>query len=101
MNIKKRIKHIVSLTVDDFYSSGKSTSETPQDLKAWLVDDILKIEGVDDLYTYQISILILDKLKAFDIVDLGFIHDISFKNDFDNFDLDFEELDFKLDEVVL
>jgi hypothetical protein len=69
----KRIKQIVSLTVDDFYSSGYSTRDTPQDLKDWLVEDILKIDDIEDLYTYQISILILEKLKALDIVDLGFI----------------------------
>jgi hypothetical protein len=69
----KRIKQIVSLTVDDFYSSGYNTSDTPQGLKDWLVEDILKIDDIEDLYTYQISILILEKLKALDIVDLGFI----------------------------
>jgi hypothetical protein len=73
MKIHKRIKQIVSLTVDDFYSSGYSSSDTPQGLKDWLVEDILKIDDIEDLYTYQISILILEKLKALDIVDLGFI----------------------------
>lgn len=73
MKLYKRIKQIVSLTIDDFYSSGRNTNETTQSLKDWLVEDILKIDGIEDLYTYQISILILDKLKSLDIIDLGFI----------------------------
>lgn len=76
MKIHKRIKQIVSLTLDDFYSSGYSSSENAQSLKSWLVEDILKIDGVEDLHTYQISILILDKLKSLGIVDLSFIIDL-------------------------
>jgi len=76
MKIHKRIKQIVSLTIDDFYSSGYSSNETTQGLKVWLVEDILKIDGIEDLHTYQISILIFDKLKSLDIVDLSFIIDL-------------------------
>ncbi|MDQ1339032.1 MAG: hypothetical protein QG567_181 [Campylobacterota bacterium] len=81
MKLSKRIKHIVALTVDDFYNSGKSTNENKESLIHWLVDDMLKIENIEDLYTYEISIKVLDKLKSLDIVDLGFIHDIVLKLD--------------------
>ncbi|MGW8168859.1 MAG: hypothetical protein ACWGHH_02525 [Sulfurovaceae bacterium] len=79
MKLSKRIKQIAILTVDDFYSSGYSSSENAQSLKSWLVEDILKIDGIEDLHTYQISILILDKLKALDIVDLEYIHSVVLK----------------------
>lgn len=81
MKLSKRIKHIVALTVDDFYNSGKSTNENKESLIQWLVDDMLKIENIEDLYTYEISIKVLDKLNSLDIVDLGFIHDIVLKLD--------------------
>lgn len=73
MKLQKRIERIVSLTVDDFYSSGKSTNESTKSLKSWLCDELMQNEDIEDLYTYQITILILDKLKSLDIVDLGFI----------------------------
>lgn len=73
MKLSKRIKQIATLTVDDFYNSGKSTSESKENLISWLCDDMLNIENIEDLYTYEISFKVLDKLKSLDIVDLGFI----------------------------
>ena len=72
----KRVKRIVSLTIEDFNSYGCSTNESPKSLKRWLVDEILEVEGIEDLYTYQISMLTLDRLKTLDIVDLGFIMEL-------------------------
>lgn len=79
MKINKRIKQIVSLTIDDFYNSGKSTNETKESLIGWLVDDMLKIENIEDLYSYEISIKVLDMLNSLDIVDLECIHSVVFK----------------------
>lgn len=94
----KRIESIVSLTVEDFYSSGYSTNESPESLKAWLSDAIMQDETIEDLYTYQISILILDKLKSLDIVDIGFIMELMASN-FKPIDNDFSFNYF--DKVVL
>jgi len=80
MKLSKRIESIVSLTVEDFYNSGYSTNESPESLKAWLSDALMQDESIEDLYTYQISILILDKLKSLDIVDIGFIMDLMASN---------------------
>lgn len=76
MELKQRVKRIVSLTVEDFYNSGYSTNESPKSLKSWLVGEMLTVQSIEDLYTYQISILILDKLKSLDIVDISFIMEL-------------------------
>jgi hypothetical protein len=80
MELKQRVKRIVSLTVEDFYNSGCSTNESSKSLKSWLVGEMLTVESIEDLYTYQISILILDKLKSLDIVDIGFIMELMASN---------------------
>lgn len=80
MNLHKRIKQIVALTIEDFYSNGYSTDGTPQSLKSWLIDDISKMDGIEELNTYQISIIVLDKLKSLDLVDLEFIHNTIFED---------------------
>ncbi|QFR43774.1 hypothetical protein [Sulfurimonas xiamenensis] len=98
MKLSKRIESIVSLTVEDFYNSGKSTNESKKSLISWVSDALLQDEGIEDLYTYQISILILDKLKSLDIVDIGFIMELMASN-FTLMDNEFSFSDF--DEVVL
>ena len=76
----KRVKKIISLTVEDFYNSGYSTDESTESLTSWLTDDISQIDGIENLNTYQISIMVLDKLKSLELVDLEFIHSILFAN---------------------
>jgi len=98
MKLHKRIKQIVSLTIDDFYSSGKSTSESKESLISWLCDDMLKIENIEDLYTYEINMLILEKLKSLDIIDISFIVDLLCKNMKSGNN---EDIDLKFDEVVI
>lgn len=97
MKLSKRIKHIVTLTVDDFYSSGKSTSESKESLISWLCDDMLKIENIENLYTYEINMLILEKLKSLDIIDISFIVDLLCKNMKSGNN---EDIDLKFDEVL-
>ncbi|MDQ1341012.1 MAG: hypothetical protein QG567_2170 [Campylobacterota bacterium] len=98
MKLSKRIESIVSLTVEDFYNSGYSINQSTKSLKSWLVGEMLSVENIEDLYTYQISILILDKLKSLDIVDIGFVMELMASN-FKPIDNDFSFSDF--DEVVL
>jgi|GEM_PF-4057612 len=90
--MKKRIEQIVSLTIDDFYNSGKSTNESKESLISWLCDDMLKIENIEDLYTYEISIKVLDKLKSLDIVDLGFIVELVCTKDLGDINITFDEV---------
>lgn len=81
MKLEKRIKRIVSLTIEDFYNSGYSTDESPESLKSWLCDALMQDESIEDAHTYEISIKVLEMLKSLDIVDLEFIHETLFKND--------------------
>jgi hypothetical protein len=79
MKLEKRIKRIVSLTVEDFHNSGYSTNESPESLKAWLCDALMQDESIEDAHTYEISLKVLEMLKSLDIVDLEFIHNIVLK----------------------
>lgn len=81
MKLQKRIKKIVSLTVEDFYNSGYSTDESPKSLKSWLCDALMQDESIEDAHAYEISIKVLEMLKSLDIIDLEFIHETLFKND--------------------
>lgn len=78
MKLQKRIKRIVSLTVEDFYNSGYSTDESPESLKAWLCDALMQDE-IEDAHTYEISLKVLEMLNSLDMVDLESIHNIVLK----------------------
>jgi len=80
MNIQKRIKRIISLTVEDFYNYGFSTNESDESLKSWLLDELLKDEFIEDCSTIEISLKVLQMLKSLDLVDLEFIHNILFED---------------------
>lgn len=71
--LSKRIERIVYLTVEDFYNSGKSTNKSKESLIGWLVDTLLQDESIEDAYTYEVSIKVLDMLKSLELIDLGFI----------------------------
>ena len=71
MKLQKRIKKIVSLTVEDFYNYGFSTSDTDKGLKSWLCSELAKDEKIEDLYTYEITIKVLKMLHALEIIDVG------------------------------
>lgn len=79
MKLQKRIKRIVSLTVEDFYNSGYSTDESPESLKSWLCDALMQDESIEDAHTYEVSLKVLEMLKSLDIVDLELIHNIVLK----------------------
>jgi len=78
--LKKRVKKVVSLTVEDFYNSGYSTDESPKQLKAWLCDTLMQDESIEDAYTYAISIKALELLNSLVLVDLEYIHNVIFKD---------------------
>ncbi len=80
-DLKRRVKRIVALTVDDWYNNGYSTNESPESLKAWLCDALMQDQNIEDAHTYEISIKILDMLKSLEIVDLEFIHETLLKRD--------------------
>ena len=77
--LQKRIKKIVTLTVEDFDNSGKSTDETKESLMSWLTDTLMQDKDIEDLYTYEVSIKVLQMLNSLDIVNLEFIHNTVFK----------------------
>lgn len=79
MELKQRVKRIVSLTVEDFYNSGYSTNESPKSLKAWLSDALMQNENIEDAHTYEVSLKVLEMLNSLDIVDLESIHNIVLK----------------------
>jgi Asp-tRNA(Asn)/Glu-tRNA(Gln) amidotransferase B subunit len=81
MKLEKRIKRIVSLTVEDWYNSGYSTDQSTEELKAWLCDELMQDQNIEDAHTYEISIKVLDILKSLEIVDLEFIHETLLKRD--------------------
>lgn len=79
MKLQKRIKQIVSLTVDDFHNGLRSTNESPKSLKAWLCDALMQDESIEDAHTYEISLKVLEMLNSLDMVDLESIHNIVLK----------------------
>ncbi|QHG92025.1 hypothetical protein CVO_09430 [Sulfurimonas sp. CVO] len=79
MKLEKRIKRIVSLTVEDFYNSGYSTDESPESLKVWLCDALMQDESIEDAHAYEISLKVLEMLNSLDMVDLELIHNIVLK----------------------
>lgn len=81
MKLEKRIKRIVSLTVEDWYNSGYSTDQSTDELKAWLCDALMQDKSIEDAHTYEISLKVLEILNSLEIVDLEFIHKTLFKND--------------------
>lgn len=76
MKLSKRIRHIATATVQDFYNSGKSSTESKEETIEWLVTEMLKVEQIGDFYTYEISILMLKMLGSLDIVDEVFIEEV-------------------------
>ena len=79
-NAHKRIKQIVKLAVHDFHNHGYSINQSDEELISWLCDEMLKHQGIEDLSTIEITLMVLEKLKSLDIVDLEFIHEIFFKS---------------------
>lgn len=79
MKLSKRIKQIVSLTVEDFYNGLRSTNESPESLKAWLCDALMEDESIEDAHTYEVSLKVLEMLNSLDMVDLESIHNIVLK----------------------
>lgn len=79
MKLQKRIKQIVTLTVQDFFDSGKSSDESKEKLISWLTDTLMQ-EDLEDRCTYEISITVLSFLNSLDLVNLEFIHNILFAN---------------------
>ena len=81
MKLQKRIKQIVSLTVEDFYNGLRGSSESPENLKAWLCDALMQDESIEDAHTYEVSLKVLEMLNSLDMVDLEFIHKTLFKEE--------------------
>lgn len=80
MKLQKRIEQIITLTIEDFKNSGKRSSESDENLKAWLCDALMQDESIEDLNTCEISLRVLELLNSLDIVDLEFIHSIVLKD---------------------
>ena len=76
------IKQIAHLTIDDYLSFGYIVNESKESLINSIVDDLVKLEQIEDLTTIEISLLVLEKLNALEIVDLVFIHNILLENSF-------------------
>lgn len=81
MKLQKRIKQIVTQTVEDFYSYGRSTKESKSETIEWINNALQTYEGLEDYTTIEISLQVLKLLKSLDIVDLEYIHETLFKND--------------------
>ena len=81
MKLQKRIKQIVSLTVEDFYSFGKSTKESKSETIEWINNALLTYEGLEDYTMIQISLQVLKLLNSLDIVDLEYLHATLFKDE--------------------
>ncbi len=73
MSIETRVKKIVSLTMEDFYSHGYSIKESTKETIKWLSDDLMNIDDIENLSTIEISLLTLKKLNSLDLVNLSFI----------------------------
>jgi hypothetical protein len=74
--IEKRVKQIVSHTIQDFYNSGSNTTESPKSLKQWLSTDLLLLEDIEEYSTIEISILTLEKLQSVDLINIEMINEV-------------------------
>ena len=74
MRIETRVKKIVSLTMEDFYSHGYSIKESTKETIKWLSDYLMSIDDIDDLSTIEISLLTLKKLNSLDSMVILFRH---------------------------
>jgi cobalamin biosynthesis Co2+ chelatase CbiK len=81
MKLQMRINQIVTQTVEDFYSFGKSIDETKSETIEWINNTLRDYEDIEDYTTIEISLKVLEMLKSLDIVDLEHIHKTLFKND--------------------
>lgn len=81
MKLLKRIKQIVTHTVQDVYNSCRSTDESTDELKAWLCDALMQDQNIENLHTYEVSLKVLEMLNSLDIVNLEFIHETLLKRD--------------------
>ena len=79
MKLEKRIKRIVSLTVEDYLSYGYIIKESPKSLISSLSDALMQDESIEDAHTYEVSLKVLEMLNSLDIVDLELIHNIVLK----------------------
>jgi hypothetical protein len=79
MKLQKRIKRIVSLTVEDYLSHGYIIKESPKSLISSLSDALMQDESIEDAHTYEVSLKVLEMLNSLDIVDLELIHNIVLK----------------------
>ena len=73
MSIETRVKKIVSLTMEDFHNSLRSTSESTETIIEWLSSDLLLLEDIEEFTTIEISLLTLEKLNCLDLVNLEMI----------------------------
>ena len=76
MKIEKRVKQIVTHTIQDFYNSGSNTAESPKSLKQWLSNDLLLLADIEELTTIEISILTLEKLQSVDLINIEMINEV-------------------------
>lgn len=81
MKLQKRINQIVTQTVEDFYSFGKSINESKSETIEWINNALLTYEGLEDYTTIEISLEVLDLLNSLDIVDLEHIHKMLLKEE--------------------
>jgi len=76
MKLEKRIKRIVTHTVEDYHISLRSIDEETKDTIKWVCEALLEDEEIEDLHTYEISLKALKLLNSLDLVDLEFIHSL-------------------------
>lgn len=81
MKLEKRIKKIVSLTVEDYLSHGFIIKESPRSLISSLSDALMQDESIEDAHTYEVSLKVIEMLNSLDMVDLEFIHKTLFKEE--------------------
>lgn len=98
MKLSKRIERIVSLTVEDFYSSGKSTNESKKSLISWVSDALLQDESIEDAYTYEVSIKALEMLDSLELINLDYLNRLVIEQLMPSLEF---ETSFEFDEVVL
>jgi len=76
MKLSKRIKQIVSHTVEDYLSYGYIKNESKSKTIEWVNNALQTYEGLEDYTTIEISLQALKLLNSLDIVDLEYIHSV-------------------------
>ena len=74
MNVQKRVKQIVSYTVDDCIKMGYLSFEKPKkEMVRQITKELLQDQATEDMTVAELSIKVLSKIDFLELLDLDYI----------------------------